>query len=65
MAQRDWTEMGGVRETFLTTHWSLVDEVKKDGDTFPHVSLNEGRVQMLATNDAVALKIRVNLPLTP
>jgi len=35
------------------------------GVAFGHISLNEGRVQMLATNDAVALKIRVNLPLTP
>ena len=35
------------------------------GVAFPHISLDEGRVQMLATNDAVALKIRVNLPLTP
>lgn len=35
------------------------------GVAFPHISLNEGRIQMLATNDAVALKIRVNLPLTP
>lgn len=35
------------------------------GVTFPHISLDEGRIQMLATSDAVALKIRVNLPLTP
>lgn len=32
MGQHDWTEMGGLRETFLTTHWSLVDEVRKKGD---------------------------------
>ena len=32
MGQGDWTEMGGLRETFLTTHWSQVDEVKKEGD---------------------------------
>ncbi len=32
---------------------------------FGHISLDEGRLQMLATSDAVALKIRVNLPLTP
>ncbi len=32
MGQRDWTEMGGLRETFLTTHWSLVDAVQKKGD---------------------------------
>jgi len=24
--------MGGLRETFLTTHWSLVDEVRREGD---------------------------------
>ena len=36
-----------------------------EGVAFGHISLGEGRVQMLATNDAVALKIRVNLPLTP
>jgi hypothetical protein len=35
------------------------------GVAFGHISLNEGRVQMLATEDAVAIKIRVNLPLTP
>ncbi|UCD52493.1 MAG: hypothetical protein JSW27_07625 [Phycisphaerales bacterium] len=35
------------------------------GVAFGHISLDEGRIQMLATDDAVALKIRVNLPLTP
>jgi len=35
------------------------------GVAFGHISLNEGRVQMLATNDAVAIKVRVNLPLMP
>ncbi len=30
--ETDGTEMGGAREAFLTTHWSLVDEVKKGGD---------------------------------
>lgn len=35
------------------------------GVAFNHMSLGEGRIQMLATNEAVALKIRVNLPLTP
>jgi len=35
------------------------------GVAFGHISLDEGRVQMLATNDAVALKVRVNLPLMP
>ena len=32
MAPRDWTDMGGVRESFFTTHWSLVDKVKQQGD---------------------------------
>ena len=32
MAKPDWTDMGGVRDKFLTTHWSLVDDVKKRGD---------------------------------
>ncbi len=32
MGHGDWTDMGGLRETFLTTHWSLVDEVKEKGD---------------------------------
>lgn len=32
MARRDWTDMGGSRETFLTTHWSMVDDVRKEGD---------------------------------
>jgi len=29
---RDWTDMGGIRESFFTTHWSLVDKVKQQGD---------------------------------
>lgn len=36
-----------------------------EGVAFSHISLNEGRIQMSATNDVVAVKIRVNLPLTP
>lgn len=32
MENRDWTDMGGVRQTFLTTHWSLVEDIKKHGD---------------------------------
>ena len=32
MAPRDWTDMGGVRESFFTTHWSLVDKVKQRND---------------------------------
>ncbi len=32
MGRRDWTDMGGSREAFLTTHWSLVDELRKEGD---------------------------------
>jgi len=32
MAPRDWTNMGGLRESFFTTHWSLVDKVKQQGD---------------------------------
>ena len=35
------------------------------GVAFPHISLNQGRLQMLATDDAVAIKIRVNVPLSP
>jgi len=32
MAYQDWTEMGGIKEKFLTTHWSLVEDVKQKGD---------------------------------
>jgi DNA-directed RNA polymerase specialized sigma24 family protein len=32
MRGRDQTSMGGTRETFLTTHWSLIEDVKKRPD---------------------------------
>ena len=32
MTYRDRTDMGGVRDTFLTTHWSLIDGVKEHTD---------------------------------
>ena len=32
MAYRDRTDMGGERETFVTTHWSLIGEVKEHED---------------------------------
>ena len=32
MKNYDWTEIGGVRQAFLTTHWSLVEDIKKAGD---------------------------------
>ncbi|KPK37155.1 MAG: hypothetical protein AMJ65_15280 [Phycisphaerae bacterium SG8_4] len=32
MGNCDWTEMGGLRQKFLTTHWSLVEDIKKQGD---------------------------------
>jgi DNA-directed RNA polymerase specialized sigma24 family protein len=32
MKNSDWTDIGGVRQTFLTTHWSLVEDIKKQGD---------------------------------
>jgi len=32
MENYDWTDIGGVRQTFLTTHWSLVEDIKKHGD---------------------------------
>lgn len=32
MDHRDQTDIGGVRESFLTTHWSLIEEVKGDED---------------------------------
>lgn len=32
MDYRDQTDIGGVRESFLTTHWSLIEEVKGDED---------------------------------
>lgn len=33
MVYRDRTDMGGVRETFLTTHWSMIQGVKEGEDT--------------------------------
>lgn len=32
MKQKDQTDMGGVRESFLTTHWSLIEGIKKHQD---------------------------------
>src|SRR5512136_3003846 len=32
MAVRDQTDMGGTAETFLTTHWSLIEGVQKHAD---------------------------------
>jgi RNA polymerase sigma-70 factor (ECF subfamily) len=32
MGHRDWTDMGGLRESFLTTHWSLIEDVKEHRD---------------------------------
>jgi DNA-directed RNA polymerase specialized sigma24 family protein len=32
MENYDWTEMGGARQKFLTTHWSMLEGIKKHGD---------------------------------
>ena len=32
MVYRDRTDMGGAGETFLTTHWSLIEDVKEHED---------------------------------
>jgi hypothetical protein len=32
MQHRDYTDMGGAGGTFLTTHWSLIEDVKKQPD---------------------------------
>lgn len=32
MGSRDYTDIGGVREAFLTTHWSLIESVGKKPD---------------------------------
>ena len=32
MQRRDYTDIGGVGGTFLTTHWSLIEDVKKQPD---------------------------------
>ena len=32
MQRRDYTEMGGTGGKFLTTHWSLIEDVKKQPD---------------------------------
>jgi hypothetical protein len=32
MSYQDWTDMGGIRDKFLSTHWSLVENIKQKGD---------------------------------
>jgi RNA polymerase sigma-70 factor (ECF subfamily) len=32
MGREDQTDMGGMRESFLTTHWSLIEDIKKHQD---------------------------------
>jgi len=32
MGRHDQTDMGGDRETFLTTHWSLIEGIQSEGD---------------------------------
>lgn len=32
MRRKDQTDMGGLRESFLTTHWSLIEDVKEHRD---------------------------------
>ena len=32
MKPKDQTDMGGLRESFLTTHWSLIDGIQKHQD---------------------------------
>ena len=32
MENSDWTEIGGARQKFLTTHWSMLEDIKKHGD---------------------------------
>jgi hypothetical protein len=32
MQLRDYTDMGGAGGAFLTTHWSLIEDVKKQPD---------------------------------
>ncbi len=32
MKNSDWTDIGGVRQRFLTTHWSLLEDIKKQGN---------------------------------
>jgi len=32
MSNYDQTSMGGEREAFLTTHWSLIEDVKQNKD---------------------------------
>ena len=32
MNYRDQTDMGGIGEVFLTTHWSLIDNIQSDDD---------------------------------
>lgn len=32
MENRDWTEIGGARQKFLTTHWSMLEGIKQHDD---------------------------------
>ena len=32
MSPKDQTDMGGTRKSFLTTHWSLIEDIKQDQD---------------------------------
>ncbi|MCU0918646.1 MAG: hypothetical protein MUC88_29425, partial [Planctomycetes bacterium] len=32
MGRRDQTDMGGDGQTFLTTHWSLIEGIQSEGD---------------------------------
>ena len=39
------------------------DLSREEGIEFPHISLNQGRIRLISLNDAVDVKIRVNLPM--
>jgi len=38
---------------------------RKQGVGFPHMSLGEGRIRMAVESNVAAVKIRVNLPMSP
>ena len=35
MSRDDYTDMGGTGEAFLTTHWSLIEDVQRHEDRDP------------------------------
>ncbi|MBC8468893.1 MAG: hypothetical protein H8D56_05430 [Planctomycetes bacterium] len=57
MTYRDRTDMGGVRETFLTTHWSLIDGVK--GHTMQDESFDQDSSVEISMDETVYIGLAI------